>query len=204
MLDNIIPLYEILYPEFARYETKDYNILKIYKMVDDSILEGGEYCKIFKSFTESTPSYVHYYKSKEVAKFYKFTDYEQHNIFPNGFSGVVKEYDLNGQLTIEYYMNNNMMEGIYKSYYDNGQILLEYNYVNNLQHGESIDYYYNGNIYVKCNYNNGKLCGKYIEYYDNGNIKKICSYTDDNLDGEYISYNINGVIIEKKIDENKI
>lgn len=203
ILDNIIPSYEITYPDYATYETKEYNILKIYKMVDDSILEGEKYNKILQLFKKDLTHYVdnivNYFKLKEVAYFYKFDDYEQDDLFLDGYCGMIKQYYSNGQLRVEYYTINHYTEGIVTSYHSNGQILYQCNYINDKQHAESITYYDNGNIGTKTNYNNGERCGEYIEYYSNGNIENKCSYINGHLDGEYIKYNINGEIIEKKM-----
>jgi hypothetical protein len=54
---------------------------------------------------------IHYFKSYERAFNFRFIFNKQYLLFENGYSGIYRNYDMFGNLVIEYYHTNGIKEG---------------------------------------------------------------------------------------------
>jgi len=73
--------------------------------------------------------HIYYFKSYERAFNYRFIYDKQYELFKNGYSGTYRNYTRNGEIILEFYHINGVIEGPCKRGYD------IYNYVN----GKPID-----------------------------------------------------------------
>jgi antitoxin component YwqK of YwqJK toxin-antitoxin module len=159
--------------------------------------------------------FIYKYKSIDILK-------NANNLVkPNRENGVQRYYNINGNITKEYYCNNFKKEGMYKEYFWNGSINIECYYVNDYLHGTYKEYEYENiqksdedRLVKICNYNMNKLCGKYIKYhyYPNKKYYEEYTYIDNIKNGEYkiLSPNHtvlgkyeNGIIINKITIQNE-
>ena len=105
------------------------------------------------------------YIDREIAFYEDFIKLEQWELFPEGFSGLYKEYDFtysnNGYLFEEYYHINGKINGTQKKYCNYCGLIREENYVDGKKYGYS--YYY-----------------KHKSNCIHGNNKEILNYFSDN------------------------
>jgi hypothetical protein len=132
------------------------------------------------------------YTNINMAFYENFILDEQYKLFPNGYSGIHKEYEFNynadGFIREEYYHNNGLIDGIKKIYCRQcAQLEIEENYVNGKKYGVTKYHIHNNNI---CTYNKNyetityfnDFC-YYVEKFDE-NMKIISSgyyYLDINV-----------------------
>lgn len=140
--------------------------------------------------------YKIFFENYNDAFCHKFVTKQQYNLFPNGYSGFIKEFytdtdiyfdyiDNNAKIKCEYFHVNGKIEGKYKEYDTTGKLIKDIDYVDGLINGfhKSFDSEYNYRI---DEYHNGILHGKSIEYfkdkisdiryYDNGQLETFTSY----------------------------
>ena len=112
------------------------------------------------------------------------------------YCGVVRNYDCNGTLIEEYFINNGKIDGIFKSYScHDGCLYKEEEFVDDNAHGMDIRYSENGSILMKKN-----ILSEIETYYnDNGEILYVLEpFGDVTLNETDIMYSENGSILMKK------
>jgi antitoxin component YwqK of YwqJK toxin-antitoxin module len=108
---------------------------------------------------------------------------------------AVKEYDDDGTLEKEFYLNiNDELEGMMKEYYISGNIMSETNWKNGELNGLSKDYSEDGILEDETNYKDGKEDGIWRNYYNDGTICSESSYKNDELNGLSKDYYEDGTL----------
>lgn len=98
--------------------------------------------------------------------------------------------------TLEFYekensSKDNFSNEIVKKYNANGKISVEYSVTNNREYGSSKKYGINGNLKLEKQYDNGTLLST-KEYYSDGKLKKTQYYKNGNSDGYWRTYTPKG------------
>jgi antitoxin component YwqK of YwqJK toxin-antitoxin module len=158
---------EIINSDYALYETKNFNV------IDIEDLRGEHYDKILDFVVDETYNYTNllleFFKIKELAFYIDFILKKQWEIFPDGYTGLYKEYLSNGAILIEYFHINGKKYGECKYYRDKNKIHEIIHYVNDVKFGEYIEFYINGKTKTKGYFSNNHL--QIISEYDcDGNI----------------------------------
>lgn len=110
-------------------------------------------------------------------------------------NGVFKLYTEKGILVDEATFKNEKRDGITKQYYDDtGNIKVEVYYSEGVLNGLAKEYYQNKKLYREIIYSYGKKEGLTKEYYENGKTKIEMYYELDVPNGSYKMYDINGQI----------
>lgn len=81
---------------------------------------------------------IHYFKSYERAFNFRFIFDKQYLLFENGYSGIYRNYNICGNLVIEYYHINGIKEGEYK-YLNTKYIFLNGIEINNESNSNDLD-----------------------------------------------------------------
>jgi hypothetical protein len=142
---------------YASYVTKHFTIISITSIIDDTqyteIDENLPYqYRVGNTYTNQQ----FYFKTKDVAFFGFFNLYKQWKLFPNGFSGVCRNY------------------------YDSGELKQEYFRINSKIYGKRILYDKNGKIIIECNYSDGIMdTGSFCFYKDDKKIILSDRYCED-------------------------
>ena len=103
---------------------------------------------------------------------------------------IVKEYDDNGNLVLEYQRRKDdfAKQGWYKRYYPSGELNEEAQYVDNKLDGLRTIFFKNGKTQVIENHTDGKFEGLYQSFHNNGNLYQEGVYTDNVMNGEWKLY----------------
>jgi len=99
---------------------------------------------------------------------------------------------------------DNIYNGILREWDNNGDLYLEYNYKREKKHGKQRRWYSNGQIEILYNFSNGKLNGEQKSWHDNGKIKSVIFYKNDLLHGVFKKWNSSGELILSKSYSNGI
>lgn len=164
------------------------------------------------------------FNTREQAFYHNFIKNHEYLFFENGYSGIHKTYNYNGELLSDFFHINGKIDGLYKEHVDKN-ISKESMYVNNrlieeriFKNKKLISYYIytdtqtiferysdNGKMYEKGKFINDKLNEDYYTYYDNGILNIHKCYLDGKLNGEYKEYFYNGKLyIESNYENNKL
>ena len=109
-----------------------------------------------------------YDKKDYITKIFKVT-----NEFPyknNALNGIVKHYDIYGDLSRTETYKDNYLDGLTTNY--DGNIVEKIHYKNHKKHG-AYQLLKDGKVVKQCHYNNGLMDGKYQEFDDNELIYEI-------------------------------
>ena len=107
-------------------------------------------------------------------------DIENRN-FDQGNHGFLREWYDDGNIYLEFQMNNGIKNGLCKKWYNNGQIQMIYNYKKGRLHGNQKRWYENGQLKSELNYLSDKQDGISKEWYEDGKIKTIKKFINGSL-----------------------
>ena len=93
-------------------------------------------------------------------------------------TGLLKEFNSNGDLASEVNYKVGKPEGLAKYYYESGDLASEVNYKDGKLEGLLKEYYENGNLESVMNFKNDKVNGIHKTYYENGNLKSELNSND--------------------------
>ena len=93
---------------------------------------------------------------------------------------------------------NNIYNGILREWNNNGDLYLEYNYKKEKKHGKQKRWYTNGQLEILYNFSNGKLEGEQKSWHNNGKVKSIIYYKKDLLHGVFKKWNSKGDLLISK------
>jgi antitoxin component YwqK of YwqJK toxin-antitoxin module len=105
------------------------------------------------------------------------------NYSKNMLNGIVKQYSVDGVLSIEGNYINDKKTGKFKYYWWNSQINQEIIYVNDKMHGPNIIYFSNGKIHRKATIDTNSLAVAYAD-----------PFKDEHVIGDYYKYNEDGTL----------
>ncbi len=91
-------------------------------------------------------------------------------------NGILREWHDNGQIYLEFSMNNGIKDGVCKKWYDNGQLQMIYNYSRGKLNGNQRKWFQDGNLRAEWNYLNDKLHGISTEWNADGSLKSKIQY----------------------------
>ncbi len=119
-------------------------------------------------------------------------------------NGVFKLYTEEGILVDDAVFKEGNRNGVTKQYYaDTGNLRVEAYYVDGLLEGKIKEYYQNKKLLSEITYSNGKMNGLAQEYYENGE-KKVEMYYEFNVpNGSYKMYDSTGQIKLEGIFKNE-
>lgn len=180
-----------------------FKILHIKDILNETYTEIDKY-KINSEYNEK----IMFFLIEELAFNHLFFLKRQYKLFPNGYSNIYKEYFENGNLRLEFYHINGMINGKYIEYFTNETIRIECYYVDGIINGEYKEYYNNSiyGLYVipeccvirlrnHCNFSMGKKHGMNIKYQKKNKILTKIYYEEDIKNGYYY---------EEDLDNKKI
>ena len=93
---------------------------------------------------------------------------------------------------------NSIYNGVLREWNDNGGLYIEYNYKKEKKHGNQKRWYSNGQLEILYNFSKGKLDGEQKSWHNNGKIKSKIFYKNDLLHGVFKKWNSNGDLIMNK------
>ena len=106
-------------------------------------------------------------------------------------NGILREWDDNGDLYLEFYMKDGIKNGLCKKWYDNGQIQMIYNYIKGKLNGTQKKWYKDGGLRAEWSYLNDMPHGVSKEWFQNGEMKTLKKYKNGEL-LEKSTYDENG------------
>jgi antitoxin component YwqK of YwqJK toxin-antitoxin module len=200
-----------IYYKKIYYENDDYDSDYDYEnenveennIIDDPLIEQQNIQEDINNF------FYNNFDTYEKAFHHNFIKDKQYLLYPNGYSGIYKQYNSNKLYNIhqtvyfleeEYFHINGIINGEKITYYYNSDniddkiVNSKTKYINNKREGEHIEYYKNGNILIIFNCINDKIEGKYKEFYENNILKIDCIYKSDKKYGKYKEYYDNGCL----------
>ena len=164
-------LNKIFNSEHAIYKIVTFTIIKIENIYGIDIDKIGSF-EIDKTYSEIIFGWL----KRDIAFNHKFIENKEYLLFIEGYNGLYTEYYDDGNLKLEFYHINGLINGECKLYYNN--IFIQTFYTNgNLHDTKKI---YNNNILnYECIYDNNKIIGEEKKYYDSGQIKHIKNYDNN-------------------------
>lgn len=108
-------------------------------------------------------------------------------------NGLVKQFDMENNLTAELNYNAGKIEGVTKTFYPNGKIETVKNYRNGKLEGVYREFYDDGQEKQLSNYKDGLLNGKVKKYSSSGTLLSSAEYINGELDGIYKEYYVTGI-----------
>ena len=93
---------------------------------------------------------------------------------------------------------NDIYNGILREWNDDGNLYIEYKYKNEKKHGHQKRWYPNGQLEILYNFQKGELSGEQKNWHDNGKTKSLIFYKNDVLHGIYKKWNRQGELILSK------
>lgn len=215
--------------EYKKMYCDKFKVLHIKDILNDTYTEINKY-KINNEYVEK----VIFFLKEELAFNYLFFLKSQYKLFPNGYSNIYREYYDDGNLRLEFFHTNGLINGKYTEYFSNKLIKIECQYVDGIINGEYKEFFNNFIINLN-NLNNlddlanhsvhklkyhynflmGKKHGMNITYDKNGEILKKIYYEEDIKNGyessqdnskrkNVSSTNFFGNYYEKDLDNKKI
>ena len=106
-------------------------------------------------------------------------------------NGILREWNEDGELYLEFHMKDGIKNGLCKKWYDNGQIQMIYNYIKGKLNGTQKKWYKDGTLRAEWNYVNDILHGVSREWFQNGEMKTLKKYKNGEL-LEKLTYDENG------------
>lgn len=108
--------------------------------------------------------------------------------------GDVKEFNENGQVTMEAVYQDNKLNGEMVRYDDAGEIISRETYAGGMLQGEAHYYQYRNDekLWADCTYKNSLLHGPRLAYYEDGTLKLEENYRHGKLSGVRTAYYRNG------------
>lgn len=98
-------------------------------------------------------------------------------------NGFLREYDPQGNLTVEENYLDGKLNGPRKVFAENGQVLAEENYVMGEYEGLHRSFDDSGNLSMQGYYSDGAMNGKWLVYYPDGSVKTEISFHNNDTDG---------------------
>lgn len=155
----------------ATYKTNIFTIIKLEDICGQNIEKVNQY-EVDKSYSQD----ILFWFEHNIAFNYKFIENKEYMFFKEGYSGLYKEYYIDGKLITEYYHTNGIINGNVNFYVNN--MFIQTFYVDGRLHG--IKKIYRNNILIyECFYNNDKIVGEEKTYYDSGEIKQIKNHSNN-------------------------
>ncbi len=118
--------------------------------------------------------------------------------FLNGVAnGNFKEYDIDGNLSSEYFKKNGKTNGTMKEYYQNGHLKAESNFIDDVQEGAVIEYSENGLVNARYTCKDNMINGIYASFIENKKDEEK-EFINGTLTGKYRKYyyNSNGDLFQ--------
>ncbi len=172
----------------ARATTDLFNSDLYSKMKELSLLDGEYF-----SLKEKTALRIEKLARKNPSLF--CVD-EEGNPMPKKYTGICKVYHNNGNLKIQYELDNNKITGNYEHYLDSGQIISREAYVNGEKTKNISRWHENGNISSVQSWDEELNLVREENYYEDGTIREI-QYKDNGFSkGPYKSWYPNGQLKE--------
>lgn len=162
--------------DHAIYKTPIFTIIKIDTICGQDVNKINQY-EIDKIYSQD----MLFWFERNIAFNYKFIENKEYMFFKEGYSGMYKEYLIDGQLRTEYFHTNGLINGECKLYYNN--IFIKTFYINGKLHGEKKQYI-NNILNYECIYDDNKIIGEEKIYYHSGEIKEIKNF-DNNIITKY-------------------
>ncbi len=91
-------------------------------------------------------------------------------------NGILREWYDNGQMYLEFSMNNGIKDGICKKWYEDGQLQMIYNYSRGKLNGNQRKWFPSGNLRAEWNYSDDKLHGVSTEWNVDGSLRSKIQY----------------------------
>lgn len=192
--------------EYKKMYCYKFKVLHIKDILNEIYSEIDKY-KINNEYDEK----IIFFLKEELAFNYLFFLKNQYKLFPNGYSNIYREYYDDGNLRLEFFHINGLINGKYTEYFPNKLIKIECYYVDGIINGEYKQFFDNSIINLNnlgelanhfvhqleyhSNFLMGKKHGMYIKYDKNGEILTKIYYENDSKSGNYY---------EKDLDNKKI
>ena len=96
-------------------------------------------------------------------------------------NGILREWNEDGELYLEFHMKDGIKNGLCKKWYDNGQIQMIYNYIKGKLNGTQRKWYKDGTLRAEWNYLNDIPHGVSRELFQNGEMKTLKKYKNGKL-----------------------
>ena len=128
------------------------------------------------------------YKTGKWCYYYKNGNLHKEEVFNNNISESLKEWDENGNLTLEQQTTelntkDNIKYGTEKVYFKNGKLKsesklkdIQYGF---FRHGSFKEYFEDNKLKCEGEYEGGSKNGKWVNYFQNGEIKKEEFFNED-------------------------
>ena len=169
---NVSPLGNVNDSVNATYRLKkcDYKLISVRSIVDnDTNVDINIDIDIFNI-----------YKSYTRAYYYNFLEEKQWKLFPDGFSGIVRDYYTTGTLKFERFIISTpdhklKIEGLSTFWYPNGIKERETNFINGVESGTQTSWHIDGSIRSRCTCIVGVILGEYTCWNRDGTeVKEQC------------------------------
>ena len=98
-------------------------------------------------------------------------------------SGIVRQYNITGELSSIVYYARGKKKGKLKEFYGNGKLSREINYTNDMENGLERRYYENGILKSETPYTNDKESGIRKTYFENGVLESETPFTNGKMNG---------------------
>ena len=178
---------EIIDKNNATYHIKDFIVISIENIISkiqlpEILYEARNDNYILKVGESYEKKFIYYFMTYERALIEDFMKNKQYLLYPNGYSGIYKDYYDNGQIKKEFFHNNGKINGFLKIYYENknNSVKIIQEYIDGVKHGTYKKYHENEIINIIANY-------------DMNNITSYNVYNKDNIltyKGEYDKNNL--------------
>ena len=98
-------------------------------------------------------------------------------------NGYLREYDPQGNLTVEENYREGALNGQRRVFAENGQVIAEENYVMGEYEGLHRSFDEAGNLSMEGYYSEGAMNGKWLTYFPSGSIKAELTFLNNDTDG---------------------
>jgi antitoxin component YwqK of YwqJK toxin-antitoxin module len=115
---------------------------------------------------------------------------------------LIRDYWPNGKLYQEGIKINGKIEGVLKQYDMNGNIEYMSNWLNGKLHGDAFSYFPDGSVWTECTFVHHKKVGPFRAFYPDGQLEFSYDNMDGKLHGVSIDYSITGKVIRHVIYSN--
>ncbi len=117
------------------------------------------------------------------------------------YEGLVRTWDLNGQLAEEADFANGTMEGVWRQWFESGVLKQEGSYLKGRAEGVFRNWYESGQLESEANYVDGVKQGLERTWHENGQLKTQANYVKGEQDGEMQTWDENGKTLSDIVDE---